>query len=120
MSLAVVGCAELVTPLGLAGTHKWSRPVTPPARINGDALLQVARQVIPKKLWIEQLVHAEMVTLNSVIHAEMVTPMRRNGDAPNKEPVATCNKCSCSRSCALWGQPCGLPPIGLAPTTNSH
>lgn len=32
-------------------------------------------------------------------------------------PIA---KDTCSRSFAFWGQPCGLPPLRLAPTRNSR
>ena len=75
--------------------------------------------VIPKELWIRQVMHAETVTHKVVMHAETVTVSRRNGDAPNKEPVSTCNQYTCIRSCAYWGQPCRLPAKRLALTTNS-
>lgn len=49
----------------------------------------------------------------------MVAGLRIFGRAPNKEPISPCNKCSCSRCCALWGQVCDLPPKRLALATNS-
>lgn len=49
-------------------------------------------KVVHKKLWIGPVMHAETVTLMAVMHAETVTVSRRNGDATNKEPIATCNK----------------------------
>jgi len=77
-------------------------------------------EVIHKKLWIEQVVHALTVTLEWVIHALTVTLSRINGDAPNKEPVSPFNKYSCSWSCAFCGQPYRLHTNRLALTTNSH
>jgi len=58
------------------------------------------RELSTKKLWIEQVIHAYLVTLEWVIHAYLVTVSRINGDAPNKEPVFPCNKYTCSRSFA--------------------
>lgn len=49
----------------------------------------------------------------------MVASSRINGRATNKEPVITCSKYPCSRSCAYCGQVFDLPTIGLhlLPTT---
>jgi len=55
-------------------------------------------KVIHKKLWIRRVIHALTVTPKTVIHALTVTLLRINGDAPNKEPISTFNKYSCSRS----------------------
>lgn len=57
--------------------------------------------------------------VHGAVHAYLVAAVRIFGRAPNKEPVFTSIYRSCSRSCAFWGQPCGLPPFRLAPTTNS-
>jgi hypothetical protein len=79
-----------------------------------------AVQVVHKKLWIGQVMHAETVTPIRVMHAETVTATRRNGHATNKEPVSTCNQYTFSKSCAYWGQPCRLPTKRLALATNSR
>lgn len=52
-------------------------------------------QVIHEKLWIGLVIHAETVTVMAIIHAETVTDSRRNGDATNKKPIATCNQYTC-------------------------
>lgn len=44
-------------------------------------------KVIPKSLWIKQVIHALTVTKKWVIHALTVTSSRINGHPPNKEPV---------------------------------
>ncbi len=53
-------------------SHKWSRTWS---------------KVIPKKLWIVQVIHALTVPANRVIHALTVPPLRINGPGTNKEPV---------------------------------
>lgn len=47
-------------------------------------------EVVPKKLWIVEVVHALTVTPGRVVHALTVTLSRINGHAPSKEPVFTC------------------------------
>lgn len=76
-------------------------------------------KVIPKKLWIEQVIHALTVTRIWVIHALTVTYSRINGHHTNKEPVSTFIKDTYSRCYAFWGQPYRLPPNQLALATNS-
>ena len=53
-----------------------------------SVLLYVLTKVIPKKLWIEQVIHALTVTNYWLIHALTVTKSRINGHLPNKEPIA--------------------------------
>lgn len=62
-------------------SHKWSRTWS---------------KVIPKKLWIVQVVHALTVAAKKVVHALTVASSRINGSNTNKEPVFTCNKYTCS------------------------
>ena len=77
-------------------------------------------KVVPKKLWIAEVVHALTVAAGLVVHALTVASSRINGSSTNKEPVVPCNQYTCSWCCAFWGQVCDLPTNRLAPTTNSH
>ena len=58
--------------------------------------------------------------------AEMAYPRINGGGFTHKwwrtyiEPVFPVSKCTCSRSCAYWGQVCDLPPKRLALATNSR
>lgn len=74
-------------------------------------------QVVHKKLWIDQVIRADLVTAGRVIRADLVTPMRRFGDAANKEPVVTCINVPVVGAAPSGDNPGGLPPIRLAPTT---
>ena len=56
-------------------------------QVNSLLRYQMAK-VIPKNLWIEQVIHALTVTTNAVIHALTVTKSRINGHHTNKEPVS--------------------------------
>lgn len=62
-------------------------------------------RLVPKKLWIGRLVHAETVTPFLVVHAETVTPSRRNGDASIYILYFPVINTSCSWSGAFCGQP---------------
>ena len=84
------------------------------------AILQQAqgRQVVPKKLWIVEVVHAETVAPFRVIHAETVAPIRRNGRASIYILYSPVANTSCSESGAFCGQAFGIAHIQLAPTTS--
>ncbi len=74
-------------------------------------------KVVPKKLWIAEVVLALTVAAGLVVHALKVADSRINGSSTNKEPVVPCNQYTCSWSFAFWGQVSDLPTNRLAPTT---
>jgi len=76
-------------------------------------LLNLVAKVIPKKLWIARVIHAETVTRDVVIHAETVTPLRRNGDAPNKEPVVPVINAPVVGAAPFGDKSATCPPTGL-------
>lgn len=75
-------------------------------------------RLVPKKLWIDRLVHALTVTLFWVVHALTVTLSRINGDASIYILYFPVINTSCSWSCAFCGQAFGIAHIQLAPTTS--
>lgn len=75
-------------------------------------------RLVPKKLWIGLLVHAETVAPFRVVHAETVAPSRRNGRASIYILYFPVINTSCSWSGAFCGQAFGIAHIQLAPTTS--
>lgn len=76
-------------------------------------------QVVHKKLWIAQVIHALTVTGILVIHALTVTHLRINGDAPIYNLYLPVINTPVVRAAPNGDNPAGYRPSGLhlLPTT---
>jgi hypothetical protein len=79
-----------------------------------------ATEVIPKKLWIGQVVHALTVAPGEVVHALTVAVSRINGRATNKNLYHLYEMHPLVGAAPNGDNPIGLPPMRLALATDNH